>query len=185
MKTVTINDIRGNVLNSVEISDDTPKDQEIKVALEKSVHLRINLQGADLEGNDLAGANLWGADLLEANLREANLRGANLSGADLRKANLKKTFLKGTDLEGANLERAIIKKDILLLKDGYFTVTNIGSEQGTLEVFNTNRGLYFRRWCFFGNEAKFKAEIIDTHRDNRIAKLYLHMIAGAKLRFNS
>src|SRR6266481_7489184 len=169
MKTVEIKDIRGNLLNNVEIPDDTSKDQRIKVALEKLVQQRVNLKGANLVGANLEGANLAGADLVRANLR----------GADLEEANL-----AGTNLLGANLRGATIKEGIILLKDGYFTVTNIGSEKSTLEVFNTEVGLYFRRGCFFGSETEFIAAVTNKHGDNPIAKLYLHMIAGAKLRFN-
>src|SRR6266481_4466252 len=139
MKTVTINDIRGNLLNSVEIPDDTPKDQEIKVALEKLVQLRVSLEGA--------------------NLYRANL-------------------------QGANLERAIIKEGVTLLKGGYFTVTNIGSKQETLEVFNTEVGLYFRRGCFFGNEEEFRAAVTEKHGNNKYAKMYLLQIDYAKIKFN-
>src|SRR6266481_4703995 len=164
MTTVEINDIRGNLLNSVVIPDDTPKKQKVKVALEKLVYLNINLEGAIL--------------------RKANLYGANLEKANLYRANLDETSLDETNLQGANLEGATIKRDTYLLKDGYFTVTNIGSESGTLEIFNTEVGLYFRRKYFFGNEEEFRAEITDKHGNSNYAKAYLHLIVVAKLRFN-
>src|SRR6266481_2894884 len=169
MKTVEIKNIRGNLLNNVEILDDTPKNKEIKVALEKLVRLGVNLIGINLEG-----ANLIGVDLYRA----------NLVGTYLIKAKLIDAYLEGANLYGADLEGATIKESVTLLKGGYFTVTNIGSEQGALEIFNTNQGLYFKRSCFFGNEEEFRAAITDKHGDNQIAKVYLHMIAGAKLRFN-
>ncbi len=170
--------------------------------------IEVILEGTHLEGANLAGANLAGANLYRANLAGANLEGANLAeayleGADLERAdlawailegasfyraNLKGAFLQGTNIERANLEEAnlegaSIKKDITLLKGGYFTVTNIGSEQETLEVFNTNQGLYFRRGCFFGNEEKFKT-IINNLGDNQIAKFYSYQTEAIKLWFN-
>src|SRR6266481_6949942 len=189
MKTVEIKNIRGNLLNNVEILDDTPKNKEIKVALEKLVRLGVNLIGINLEGVNLIGINLEGANLIEANLEGANLTDvdlyrANLVGTYLIKAKLIDAYLEGANLYGADLEGATIKESVTLLKGGYFTVTNIGSEQGALEIFNTNQGLYFKRSCFFGNEEEFRAAITDKHGDNQIAKVYLHMIAGAKLRFN-
>ncbi len=219
MKIVEIKDIRGNLLNNVEIPDDTSKDQEVKVALEKLVRLeaylrRANLEGANLEGANLREiflreanlklANLYKADLRKAILQKANLEGANLKGANLEGANLERVNLRGADLKEANLkgatliganlkevnlkwvnlEGAIIKEGISLLKDGYFTVTNIGSEQSTLEIFNTNQGLYFRRDYFFGNEEIFKALVTNKYGDSQIAKMYLLTIELAKLRFN-
>ncbi|SRR6266481_296321 len=194
MTTVEINDIRGNLLNSVVIPDDTPKKQKVKVALEKLVYLNINLEGAilrkanlyeaNLEKANLKRVNLLGANLERANLKGADLRGANLEKANLYRANLDETSLDETNLQGANLEGATIKRDTYLLKDGYFTVTNIGSESGTLEIFNTEVGLYFRRKYFFGNEEEFRAEITDKHGNSNYAKAYLHLIVVAKLRFN-
>src|SRR6266481_2163251 len=168
MKIVEIKDIRGNLLNNVEIPDDTSKDQEVKVALEKLVRLEAYLRRANLEG-----ANLEGVNLREIDLKEANLKGATLIGANLKEVNLK----------WVNLEGAIIKEGISLLKDGYFTVTNIGSEQSTLEIFNTNQGLYFRRDYFFGNEEIFKALVTNKYGDNKYAKMYLLQIDYAKVRF--
>ncbi|SRR6266481_6142680 len=204
MKTVTINDIRGNLLNSVEIPDDTPKDQEIKVALEKLVQLRVSLEGANLYRANLEGANLTNANLIRVDLRKANLYQANLYSASLQEARLEGANLFGTNLfkanlegvnlyeaslyranlQGANLERAIIKEGVTLLKGGYFTVTNIGSKQETLEVFNTEVGLYFRRGCFFGNEEEFRAAVTEKHGNNKYAKMYLLQIDYAKIKFN-
>ncbi|SRR6266481_5002612 len=152
-----------------------------------------NLLGADLEETNLVGTNLVGADLARTNLLEANLEGSNLVGVNLKRANLYGTNLLGTNLQGAslyganlkwaNLEGAIIKEGISLLKDGYFTVTNIGSEQSTLEIFNTNQGLYFRRDCFLGNEEEFRAAVTEKHGNNKYAKMYLLQIDYAKVRF--
>src|SRR6266481_6209970 len=179
MKTVTINDIRGNLLNSVKIPNDTSKDQEIKVALEKLVQLRVSLEGANLYRANLEGANLTNANLIRVDLRKANLYQANLEGVNLYEASLYRA-----NLQGANLERAIIKEGVTLLKGGYFTVTNIGSKQETLEVFNTEVGLYFRRGCFFGNEEEFRAAVTEKHGNNKYAKMYLLQIDYAKIKFN-
>src|SRR6266481_4100647 len=160
MKKVIIYHIDGTILYEVKVPGDTLEDQEVKVTLEKLVKQGKNLIGANLRGTNLVGADLRGADL----------RGANLLGADLEETNLVGTNLVGASLYGANLkwanlEGAIIKEGISLLKDGYFTVTNIGSEQSTLEIFNTNQGLYFRRDYFFGNEEIFKALVTNKYGD--------------------
>ncbi len=187
MKKVTIYNINGNTMYKVEVPEDTPKDQEVKVALEKLVKEGLNLRNANLsmsnlEGAYLEGANLEGAILRYANLYECNLHGARLYQADLEKANLKRTNLKGANLEGTNLTGATIKEGISLLKDGYYTTT---INANILEIFNTNQGIYFRcEKLFFCNEEGFKQFIIDNYKYSKYFKIYDHEMEGAKLRFN-
>ena len=106
-------------------------------------------------------AGLRGADLRSANLRSANLRGANLRSADLRGANLYGTYLREN-----------------LKCDGKFNhITNIGSENGTLEMYSCGSGGWLIiRGCFTGTKEEFLAKVKETHGDNDHAKKYSAII---------
>ena len=89
----------GSIIIEVEASSQ-------KEAMEKSVEVRANLDGANLDDANLVRANLVRANLDGANLVRANLDGANLDGANLDGANLYGANLDGANLDGANLDGA-------------------------------------------------------------------------------
>ena len=117
---------------------------------------KANLCSADLRGADLRGADLCGV----------NLRGANLCGADLRGANLCSADLCGADLcEGYE-------------SDGnYHHITNIGSENGTLELYSCgDKGWLIKRGCFTWSKEEFITKVKETHGDNEHAVKYLTLV---------
>lgn len=142
-----------------------------------------NLRGADLSGANLREANLRGANLLGANLYEANLYEANLSGANLLGANLYGTNLYEADLSGADLYEAnLYEADLYGASlhgadfkcDGEFHhLTNVGSENGTLELYSCgDSGWYVKRGCFSGTKDEFLTKVKQTHKDNEYAIKY-------------
>jgi len=154
---------------------------------------RADLYGADLYGADLRDANLRDANLRDANLRDANLRGANLYGAnlygtDLRGTDLSDTDLRGTDLRNANLSDTNIHGtnihgtiiDLNWICSGqWYHLANIGSENGTLELYDCgDNGWFVRRGCFRGSLDSFKAKVVKTHGNNAHAKKYLAIVSA-------
>jgi len=139
-----------------------------------------DLSGADLSGADLAGADLAGADLSGAYLVGAYLAGADLSGADLSGAYLVGAYLVGAYLSGANLTGAN-GKTLTLTARGILTVSNIGSERGTLLAFATTEGLYVQRGCFGPSPAaEFVAAVAAKHGDNQHGRAYRAAVAMAE-----
>ena len=137
---------------------------------------RADLREADLYGANLREANLYGANLREANLYGANLRGAGLHGADLRGAGLHGADLRGANLHGTNLYGATIAEGFKLSSNPHF-ISNIGSEQGTLELYPCeNDTWYVKRGCFTGTKDEFLAAVEKTHGDNTHAKKYIGLI---------
>ncbi|SRR6266481_2516475 len=179
MKTVIINDIRGNIIYNKEIPEDTSKelDAEVPLLVEQLIKNGIDLSYANLCGLNLAFANLEGANFYGANLTDTNLNRANLKRACLVRADLRGANLRGADLRkcttsniyNANLDDAIIKRDVSILKDGYFCVNNLYvGYPGILEIYNTNRGIYFKfENGKMHNVKKFK----DTSLNKMIIKL--------------
>jgi len=111
----------------------------LRPCLEAAVSRDANLSDANLRSADLSGANLSGA-----NLSGANLSGADLSGADLRDANLRGHKVIGPPL----------------------FIGPIGSEDGTLEAWPTEDGVYLQRGCFFGTTDEFLTAVEEKHGDN-------------------
>jgi uncharacterized protein YjbI with pentapeptide repeats len=143
-------------------------DLEIKIDAdtEKQFHLRDAVEiavkgGADLSGADLSDANLSDADLIGANLSGAYLRGANLSDAYLSRANLSLAYLSLAYLSRANLSRANLSGHKVNGKPLF--IGPIGSEQGTLEAWPTEDGLFVRRGCFFGTLKEFSDAVKEKH----------------------
>ena len=161
----------GEVQFTAEIDCKKSELESIKVGL--SVKWAVE-HGAYLRGANLRGADLHGANLRGANLRGANLRGADLRGANLRGANLRGAYLHGADLRGANLRGAILREGIVLEgpRPALF-IGPIGSESGTLEAFNTDKGIYIRRGCFFGTLNEFGVAVEEKHGSNEWGVQYL------------
>jgi len=152
----------------------------------KGVNLRladlrkVNLSGADLSGAHLCGANLCGADLRGANLSKADLREACLIGADLSRVTLLKANLIGANFSGAALNGAYLLKAILA-KDTVCTgkfhhISNVGSEKGTLELYQTEDSWFVKRGCFEGTVEQFLAAVQHKHGDNEHGVLYRSII---------
>ena len=95
-----------------------------------------------IEGNSLCDANLRGADLRGANLYGANLCGANLSGAD---GDEKLTLIGLRPL---------------------FSTGPIGSRSDYLWAYLTDRGIWVRAGCFWGNLEEFAEAVTGTHGDS-------------------
>ncbi len=132
-----------------------------------------NLRGANLGCANLRGANLRGANLRGANLRGADLGGANLCGADLGGANLCGADLCGADLYGVNLYGVTIAENYNITEENRFHhLTNIGSENGTLEMYLCSEGWFIRRGCFSGSVDEFLEKVTGTHGDNEHAVKY-------------
>lgn len=140
-----------------------------------------DLRNARLRGVDLSNANLRGADLSGADLRRAGLRGVDLSNADLSYARLRGADLIGADLRGARCSST----EILVGRCAVLQISPIGSREDCAVFFNTNRGLYARLGCFYGDEAALLAAIAKTHaaEDSRHARDYHAALAFAKIYF--
>ena len=117
---------------------------------------------------DLYGADLYGADLRGAYMRDAEVRGANLSDANL----------SDTNIRGANMRDTII--DLNWICSGqWYHLANIGSENGTLELYDCgDNGWFVRRGCFRGSLDSFKAKVVKTHGNNAHAKKYLAIVSA-------
>ena len=83
---------------------------------------------------------------------KANLRGANLRGVDLR----------GVDLRGVDLADGWR----LIDKPKTHHITKIGSESGTLEIYQCTKGWFIHRGCFSGSKDEFLAKVEETHGSN-------------------
>jgi uncharacterized protein YjbI with pentapeptide repeats len=137
-----------------------------------------NFRGANLRGAEIQGANLYGADLSNADLSGANLRGADLRSSNLYSADLRDVDLYGADLYSANFRGALIKNNIKLTgKDPIFTMTPVGSESRTLSAFNTDKGVFIKRGCFFDTFDFFKTTVEETQLSNEYSATYLVVIA--------
>ena len=134
---------------------------------------------------DLSYANLRGADLRDANLRDANLEGANLRCADLEGANLRDANLRCANLEGANLRDANLR-DGLKSTGVYHHISNIGSEEGTLELYQVEHSdggaeqgkldWFIKRGCFSGLKSEFLSAVEKTHGGNKHGIKYKKII---------
>jgi len=181
-------DLKGASLRYVDL-----RDANLSCANLRGADLRdVDLRGADLRDVDLRGADLSCANLRYVDLRDANLSCVNLRGADLRDANLSCADLKGVslryvdlrdvNLRGASLRGAIMRQGsstatTYICDGGYHYVTNIGSEEGTLELYSCGeKSWYIKRGCFKGTKEEFIAAVIETHGDNEHAKKYLAII---------
>src|SRR6266481_868199 len=175
---IVIEDVYGDILHEVNINDNTPLDQRIKVAVEQLVKEDKSLAYADLSYCNLQRVDLRRANLNQANLKGADLTDANLDNSYLGKANLTGVCLIAALMKNTLLNAAIIEQDIILVaKDNYFIIDDV-------EIFNTNKGPYFRYTEFFGNAEKFEMFINRTFEYNNIVKYYLNILKLAKYAFS-
>lgn len=105
---------------------------------------------------------------------KANLRGANLRDANLIRANLEGANLRGADLEGGLKSTGI-----------YHRISNIGSEGGTLELYQVKHiggaeqgklDWFIKRGCFSGLKSEFLSAVEETHGGNKHGVKYKKII---------
>ena len=169
---------------------------DMRKLLEKAVAERKELHYADLHkvnlyGADLAHADLPYTDLKRANLSYANLSYANLSYTDLRYANLADadlscTTLSNTNIFGADLRYVKLAENVTVKATTwrrYTAISNVGSRNDTLHLFNTNAGIFVKTGCFSGTVDKFMAKVEASHGKTRYAQDYAAAIAFAKQYF--
>ena len=154
-------DLAGAYLAGAYLADADLADAYLRGADLGDAYLRgVNLRDANLGGANLRGANLGGANLRGANLRDANLGGADLGGADLGGANLGGVNLGDAYLRGVNLGDAgklIGERPILI-------IGNVGSDNSYLQAYNTDKGIFMKRGCFFGSLKEFKNAVEEKHK---------------------
>lgn len=145
----------------------------------------IDLAKVNEHGNiDLSYQNLSRLRLFGANLRRANLREADLRRTDLRWVNLEEANLEGADLRRANLLGATIADDYTLTDRLPYYISNVGSENGTLELYNVccasdfGSSWYVKRGCFSGSLPEFLAAVDKKHGDNEHGKRYRAIVAA-------
>ena len=98
--------------------------------------------------------------------RRANLSGVDLSGVDLSGANLYRANLSGVDLS-----------DGWECDGNFHHITNIGSENGTLELYScSDSGWYIKRGCFSGSKDTFLAAVSKTHGNTVYGAKYVSII---------
>ena len=140
---------------------------EVVCSGECSIRELAEKNKADLHEADLIVANLRGADLRGANLRVANLCGANLYEADLRGA-----CLSGADLFRANLRGAKYGKEYLIK---YFSISQIGSREDSLQVFITKENVHLQTGCWAGTPEELLERT--DREDYRLAVQYIVSMA--------
>jgi hypothetical protein len=93
-----------------------------------------------------------------------------------KRAVLHRANLRRADLSGANLCNMTIAKDFIS-DGGYHHVSNVGSENGILELYSCgDKGWYIKRGCFSGSLDEFIAKVKETHGDNEHAQQYLGLV---------
>ena len=201
------NTIKDTLLEAIKCGAD------LRGAYLRDAYLRgADLRGADLRGADLRGANLCGAYLRDADLRDAylrgaylrdaDLRGADLRGADLRDADLRGAYLRDAYLRGAHLRDAYLRDADLRgahLRDAYLrdanndiagkiedwmSHDNIGSRNSRTLFFKTDKGVFVRCGCFWGDLEKFIKKVKETHGDSKHARDYLALVEFIKIKFD-
>ena len=81
------------------------------------------------------------------------------TGFAIRRAIKEKANLGGADLGGANLKGAgklIGERPILI-------IGNVGSDNSYLQAYNTDKGIFMKRGCFFGSLKEFKNAVEEKH----------------------
>ena len=73
---------------------------------------------------------------------------------------------------------AKIKKD-----KHYFIANSVGSEDGVLTAFVSEKGIEITRGCFAGTIQEFEKAVIETHGDSRVGREYQALLAFIKLKF--
>jgi len=151
-----------------------------------SVKLGLAVKWAIKSDADLSDADLSDADLSDADLRDANLRGADLRDADLRGANLRDADLSDADLRGANLRDADLRGANLFghkVTGTPLFISNIGSENGTLEAWPCEDCTLIIRGCFTGTIEEFLAANKETHGGSKYGRAYVKAIELIQVHF--
>ena len=165
-------DLRGADLSGAYLSGANLNGANLRGAYLRGAYL----SSADLRRADLYGANLYGANLSSANLRGANLSSANLRGADLYGADLRGANLSGANLRRANLSSAKCHFGVLKGDRPITQIGPIGSENGVLVAFNTEKGCHVTRGCFNGTLDKFAAAVTERHGTSRYGQEYTALV---------
>lgn len=98
--------------------------------------------------------------------KRADLSGANLYGADL----------SGADLSGAKLQMKTGDPLELVGRRPVLTIGPLGSRDGILLAFHTDKGVYVRCGCFWDTLNAFAAAVEKTHGDNQHGRDYRNVI---------
>lgn len=117
-----------------------------------------------------------------ASLSRANLSGAYLSRANLSEANLSRAYLSGASLSRANLSRANLSTPGKI--QNFTTIPKIGSRGATLQVFQTENGLFFSTGCqTLITEEVFLQRVKETHARTKYERQYMAAIDFVKTLF--
>jgi hypothetical protein len=163
--------------------------ESFKLLVEAAIQARADLSGARLSGADLSGARLSGADLSGADLSWAELSGADLSrarlsGADLSWAKLSWAELSGANLSGADLSGASLSGASLSGAkgvDGYYCFGPCGSRNSYTWARWEGKEYMVHCGCKTLNLKDFAKAVVETHKDNHHAKMYLAHIEIMKM----
>jgi len=109
----------------------------------------------------------------KASALKINLRGAYLGGANLWGAYLGGAYLGGANLGDANLRGAKIN-DLTLI--AIRQIGPLGSRKDFCIAFRTDKGLWVRAGCFWGDIEKFKSSVTKTHGENEHGQDYMAWI---------
>lgn len=60
---------------------------------------------------------------------------------------------------------------------------NIGSRKSRILFFKTDKGVFVKCGCFFGDLEKFVAKVKETHQGNKHERDYLALVEFIKIRF--
>jgi hypothetical protein len=101
------------------------------------------------------------ATALKANLSEADLCWVDLSGANLSRADLSSADLKGKTHTIHSIRQ----------------ISPTGSRDAVCIAFATNKGLWFRAGCFWGDIETFKQKVKESHGDNAHGEDYRAFIS--------
>jgi uncharacterized protein YjbI with pentapeptide repeats len=113
----------------------------------------------------------------------AYLKGAYLKGAYLKGADLEGAYLKEANLEGAYLEGAYLGTPGKV--QNFTTIAKIGSRGATLQVFQTENGLFFSTGCqTLINEETFVQRVKDTHAGTKYERQYLAAVDFVRVLFS-
>ena len=73
---------------------------------------------------------------------------------------------------------------MLLDNGGVSQVAPIGSRAATMVAFNTNKGIFIKTGCFFGELDKFAEAVANTHNGNKHGQAYAAAIELVKIYFS-
>jgi hypothetical protein len=89
------------------------------------------------------------------------------------KAALDIAVKRGADLQRADLRGADLREGIKLIGEApIIKIAPIGSDEGCLLAYKTDKGVYMQRGCFFGTRDEFSAAVEKKHGDNHHGVVY-------------